>query len=145
MGLIQSSLTWWLFMKSRRVFRRSRVRLSHAFPFTDSLFHLVHPTFLPFHTLDQTIMSNFSWRPPSVPFEAQTRDGSPFTVWHVCIICQQPRSARYHSEHPIDANFAASPPQSICRRCASKSVSLHMHSAPYVLTTNTDLLRCHCN
>ncbi|THY62862.1 hypothetical protein D6C98_01390 [Aureobasidium pullulans] len=69
-------------------------------------------------------MSNFSWRPPSVPFEAQTRDGSPFTVWHVCIICQQPRSARYHSEHPIDANFAASPPQSICRRCASKSSSL---------------------
>ncbi|THX77657.1 hypothetical protein D6D05_05703 [Aureobasidium pullulans] len=57
-------------------------------------------------------------------FTYVTRDGSPFTVWHVCIICQQPRSARYHSEHPIDANFAASPPQSICRRCASKSSSL---------------------
>ncbi|THZ24933.1 hypothetical protein D6C91_03129 [Aureobasidium pullulans] len=57
-------------------------------------------------------------------FTYVTRDGSPFTVWHVCIICQQPRSARYHSEHPVDANFAASPPQSICRRCASKSSSL---------------------
>ncbi|CAD0095744.1 unnamed protein product [Aureobasidium vineae] len=66
-------------------------------------------------------MSNFSWRPPSVPFEAQTRDGSPFTVWHVCMICQQPRSARYHAEHPIDANLlAVSPPSSVCRRCAPK-------------------------
>ncbi|KAG9678967.1 hypothetical protein KCU99_g1861, partial [Aureobasidium melanogenum] len=69
-------------------------------------------------------MSNFSWRPPSVPFEAQTRDGSPFTVWHVCMICQQPRSARYHSEHPVDPTLAVSPPQSVCRRCASKSSSL---------------------
>ncbi|KAK6002008.1 hypothetical protein QM012_002498 [Aureobasidium pullulans] len=69
-------------------------------------------------------MSNFSWRPPSVPFEAQTRDGSPFTVWHVCVICQQPRSARYHSEHPVDATLTVSPPQSVCRRCASKSSSL---------------------
>ncbi|KAH0279744.1 hypothetical protein KCU91_g1518, partial [Aureobasidium melanogenum] len=69
-------------------------------------------------------MSNFSWRPPSVPFEAQTRDGSPFTVWHVCMICQQPRSARYHSEHPVDSSLAVSPPQSVCRRCASKSSSL---------------------
>ncbi|KAG9643469.1 hypothetical protein KCU98_g9780, partial [Aureobasidium melanogenum] len=69
-------------------------------------------------------MSNFSWRPPSVPFEAQTRDGSPFTVWHVCMICQQPRSARYHSEHPVDPSLAVSPPQSVCRRCASKSSSL---------------------
>ncbi|KAI4730516.1 hypothetical protein E4T49_01654 [Aureobasidium sp. EXF-10728] len=58
-------------------------------------------------------MSNFSWRPPSVPFEAQTRDGSPFTVWHVCMSCQQPRSARYHAEHPVDASLlAVSPPQS---------------------------------
>ncbi|THX69392.1 hypothetical protein D6D04_10296 [Aureobasidium pullulans] len=62
-------------------------------------------------------------------FTYVTRDGSPFTVWHVCIICQQPRSARYHSEHPIDANFAASPPQSICRRCASKSSSLPLQLA----------------
>ncbi|KEQ64418.1 uncharacterized protein M437DRAFT_45046 [Aureobasidium melanogenum CBS 110374] len=69
-------------------------------------------------------MSTFSWRPPSVPFEAQTRDGSPFTVWHVCIICQQPRSARYHSEHPVDPTLAVSPPQTICRRCANKSPSL---------------------
>ncbi|KAH0300624.1 hypothetical protein KCU84_g15962, partial [Aureobasidium melanogenum] len=69
-------------------------------------------------------MSNFSWRPPSVPFEAQTRDGSPFTVWHVCMICQQPRSARYHSEHPVDPTLAVSPPQSVCRRCASKSPPL---------------------
>lgn len=88
-----------------------------------SIFQLASapPSFL---FLTNTIMSNFSWRPPSVPFEAQTRDGSPFTVWHVCMICQQPRSARYHSEHPVDATLAVSPPQSICRRCASKSSSL---------------------
>jgi hypothetical protein len=69
-------------------------------------------------------MSNFSWRPPSVPFEAQTRDGLPFTVWHVCFICQQPRSARYHAEHPVDTNSPVLPPPSICRRCAPKSSSL---------------------
>ncbi|KAI4844027.1 hypothetical protein E4T44_06432 [Aureobasidium sp. EXF-8845] len=69
-------------------------------------------------------MSTFSWRPPSVPFEAQTRDGQPFTVWHVCSVCQQPRSARYHSEHPVDSNSPVLPPPSICRRCASKSSSL---------------------
>ena len=68
-------------------------------------------------------MSTFSWRPPSVPFEAQTRDGQPFTVWHVCFICQQPRSARYHAEHPVDPSSPVLPP-SICRRCASKSPSL---------------------
>jgi hypothetical protein len=69
-------------------------------------------------------MSTFSWRPPSVPFEAQTRDGQPFTVWHVCTICQQPRSARYHSEHPVDLDSPVLPPPSVCRRCASKSSSL---------------------
>jgi len=69
-------------------------------------------------------MSTFSWRPPSVPFEAQTRDGQPFTVWHVCCVCQQPRSARFHAEHPVDTNSPVLPPPSICRRCASKSPSL---------------------
>lgn len=81
--------------------------------------HLPHPPFFP----SNTIMSTFSWRPPSVPFEAQTRDGQPFTVWHVCCICQQPRSAHYHAEHPVDTNHPVLPP-SICRRCASKSPSL---------------------
>jgi hypothetical protein len=82
-----------------------------------------HLPLLPFSS-SNTIMSNFSWRPPSVPFEAQTRDGQPFTVWHVCFICQQPRSARYHSEHPVDATSPVLPPPSVCRRCASKSPSL---------------------
>ncbi|KAI5271934.1 hypothetical protein E4T47_04772 [Aureobasidium subglaciale] len=66
-------------------------------------------------------MSNFSWHPPTVPFKAQTRDGSPFTVWHVCMICQQPRSARYHSEHPIYDYNTHTPSQTICRRCAAKA------------------------
>ncbi|KAI5201879.1 hypothetical protein E4T39_05024 [Aureobasidium subglaciale] len=66
-------------------------------------------------------MSNFSWRPPTVPFEAQTRDGAPFTVWHVCMICQQPRSARYHSEHPNNHDYTYTPSQTICRRCAAKA------------------------
>jgi len=69
-------------------------------------------------------MSTFSWRQPSVPFEAQTRDGLPFTVWHVCFVCQQPRSARFHTEHPVDTNSPVLPPPTICRRCASKSASL---------------------
>lgn len=101
-----------------------------------STFHLASapPSFL---FLTKTIMSNFSWRPPSVPFEAQTRDGSPFTVWHVCMICQQPRSARYHSEHPVDAIIAVSPPQSVCRRCASRASSLPLPlllPAPHIPT-----------
>ncbi|KAI5246265.1 hypothetical protein E4T42_06503 [Aureobasidium subglaciale] len=75
-------------------------------------------------------MSNFSWRPPTVPFEAQTRDGSPFTVWHVCMICQQPRSARYHSEHPIYDYNAYTSSQTICRRCAAKTPAIPAPSIP---------------
>ena len=85
------------------------------------------------HSSDQHNMSNYStWRadaPPSfdlpyppapsplppAPYDAHTRRGSPFTVYHTCVRCKHPRSIRYHQEHPHSAQYGPSP--SLCRRC----------------------------
>lgn len=50
--------------------------------------------------------------PGPPPFAAQTRQGEPFTVYHVCKLCQQARSIRYHREHPVDT------PASVCHKCS---------------------------
>lgn len=53
---------------------------------------------------------------PTIPFDAQTRTGSPFRVWHVCQICHQPRSKSYHLRHPVQYGDSM-PAPSICHRC----------------------------
>lgn len=59
--------------------------------------------------------------PPMPPFEAQTRRGSPFTVYHVCVVCRRPRSARYHREHPFQESNPL-PSNGVCHHCRSKGV-----------------------
>lgn len=56
--------------------------------------------------------------PPILPFEAQTRRGSPFTVYHVCTVCRKPRSARFHRKHPFEDGKPL-PINSICHHCKS--------------------------
>lgn len=53
---------------------------------------------------------------PAIPFDAQTRTGSPFMVYHVCGVCHQPRSKSYHQRHPV-RDGDAMPTPSICHRC----------------------------
>jgi len=53
---------------------------------------------------------------PLPPFDAVTRGGSNFTVYHVCQECHQPRSIRYHVEHPVSFGVPL-PPSTVCHRC----------------------------
>ena len=39
---------------------------------------------------------------------------------HICRVCQQPRSPRYHLEHPIPKGSPA-PPGEVCKRCRQRS------------------------
>lgn len=54
---------------------------------------------------------------PRVPFDAQTRTGSPFIVYHICGVCHKPRSKSYHARHPV--NSGESIHLSTCHRCKS--------------------------
>ena len=39
---------------------------------------------------------------------------------HVCSVCQQLRSPRYHLEHPLQKGFPK-PPGGVCKRCRQRS------------------------
>ena len=55
----------------------------------------------------------------------------PLAIYHICRICLRPRSARYHTEHPIPIN-GLPPPPGICRRCRVMSVEEKTTQAKYV-------------
>lgn len=71
------------------------------------------PTFAPSPTFSPPTVLTPA---PAPPFEAITRNGSPFMVQHLCRSCHQPRSVRYHAEH--QQGLASGQTElSLCRKC----------------------------
>ena len=52
----------------------------------------------------------------AAPQKTEQQYVAPLAVYHICRVCQRPRSSQYHQEHPIPIN-GLPPPPGICRRC----------------------------